>query len=174
MIPELILEDGNVLSVKVNMGAPVLERSAIPMLGATGNVINEPIQILGKEINITSLLMGVPHTIVFVEDPDNTDIITIGREIEKNPIFPKKTNVNFVEVINDHEIKVRTWERGAGSTLACGTGSCASVVASHLNGKTGKVVTVHLTLGDLLIEWVDEVVYMTGTANHVFEGKITL
>ncbi len=174
MIPELIVQDGNVLSVKVNMGAPVFERSAIPMIGVGSKVVNESIRILGKEVKITSMLMGVPHTMVFVDDLDSTDIVTLGREIEKDPLFPKKTNVNFVEVINEHEIKIRTWERGAGSTLACGTGSCASVVASHLNGKTGKMVTVHVTLGDLLIEWIDGVVYMTGTADHVFEGEITL
>lgn len=174
MIPELIIEDGKVLFVKVNMGAPFLERSTIPMIGAAGKVINEPLEIAGKIYNITSLLMGVPHTMVFVDDLDQTDIITIGRQIEKNPAFPQGTNVNFVEVINDHEVKMRTWERGAGSTLACGTGSCATAVASFLNAKTGKEVTVHLTLGDLLIEWIDGIVYMTGTANHVFEGEIAI
>ena len=174
MIPELIIEDGKVLFVKVNMGAPILERSAIPMTGAIGNVINEPFEVAGKVYNITSMLMGVPHTMVFVDQLDQTDIVAIGRQIEKNPVFPKGTNVNFVEVINDHEVKMRTWERGAGSTLACGTGSCATAVASFLNGKTGKEVTVHLTLGDLLIEWVDGIVYMTGTANHVFEGEMAI
>lgn len=174
MIPELIVEDEKVLYVKVNMGAPILERSAIPMTGSPGSVINEPVQVSGKEIRITSLLMGVPHTIVFVDHVDEMDIVGIGKEIENHPSFPEKTNVNFVEVINDHEIKVRTWERGAGSTLACGTGSCASAVASHLNGKTGKKVTVHLTLGDLEIEWIDDVVFMKGTANHVFEGELNL
>lgn len=174
MIPELIVEDGRVLFVKVNMGAPDLERSAIPMNGVAGHVINEPLTVQGNVYNITSLLMGVPHTIVFVDHLDQTDIVSIGRQIEKNPVFPKGTNVNFVEVINDHEIKMRTWERGAGSTLACGTGSCASAVAASLNRKTGKEVTVHLTLGDLFIEWIDGIVYMTGSANHVFTGEIVL
>jgi diaminopimelate epimerase len=174
MIPELIIEDGKVLFVKVNMGAPILERSAIPMTGEIGNVINEPLEVAGKVYNITSMLMGVPHTMVFVDQLDQTDIVATGRQIEKNPVFPKGTNVNFVEVINDHEVKMRTWERGAGSTLACGTGSCATAVASFLNGKTGKEVTVHLTLGDLLIEWVDGIVYMTGTANQVFEGEMAI
>jgi len=172
MIPELIIEDGKVLFVKVNMGAPDLERSAIPMTGVAGHVINEPLTVHGNVYNITSLLMGVPHTIVFVDHLDQTDIVSTGRQIEKNPVFPKGTNVNFVEVINDHEIKIRTWERGAGSTLACGTGSCASAVAALLNGKTGQEVTVHLTLGDLFIEWIDGIVYMTGSANHVFTGEI--
>jgi len=174
MIPELIVEDEKVSFVKVNMGAPILERHAIPMKGAAGKVINEPFQAGGEEYRITSLLMGVPHTIVFVDDLANTNIVTPGRQIEKNPVFPEGTNVNFVEVVNDKEIKVRTWERGAGSTLACGTGSCAAAVASFLNGKTGKKVTVHLTLGDLLVEWTEESVYMTGTANHVFSGEISL
>ena len=174
MIPELIVEDGKVLFVKVNMGAPHLERSEIPMIGAAGNVINEPLRVAGKDYMITSMLMGVPHTIVFVGDLDQTDIVTIGKQIEKHSAFPKGTNVNFVEVINDHEVKMRTWERGAGSTLACGTGSCATAVACSLNGKTGKEVTVHLYLGDLLIEWIDGTVYMTGSANHVFSGNIAI
>jgi len=174
MIPELIVEDGKVLFVKVNMGAPHLERSAIPMIGPAGNVINELLRVAGKDYWITSMLMGVPHTIVFVDDLEQTDIVTIGRQIEKHSAFPKGTNVNFVEVINDHEVKMRTWERGAGSTLACGTGSCATAVACSLNGKTGKEVTVHLYLGDLLIEWIDGTVYMTGSANHVFSGNIAI
>lgn len=174
MIPELITEDGKVIFVKVNMGAPQLDRSAIPMTGAAGQVINEPLGMGDHSRNITSLLMGVPHTIVFVDDVDQTDIVTPGRLIEKHPHFPLGTNVNFVEIINDHEIKIRTWERGAGSTLACGTGSCASAVAAFLNNKTGKEVTVHLALGDLFIEWTDDVVYMTGSAEHVFTGEIAL
>lgn len=174
MIPELIVEDGKVLFVRVNMGAPQLERSAIPMLGAAGKVINESLHIADKEYKITSLLMGVPHTIIFVDHLDETDIVTIGRQIEKHPAFPKGTNVNFVEMINEHEVKMKTWERGAGSTLACGTGSCATAVATSLNGKTGHEVTVHLALGDLLIEWLDGIVYMTGSANHVFTGEVDI
>lgn len=174
MIPELIVEDDKVLFVKVNMGAPKLERAAIPMLGANGKVIDESLSVNGTEYKITSLLMGVPHTMVFVEHLNQTDIITLGRLIEKNPLFPEGTNVNFVEVINDREVKMRTWERGAGSTLACGTGSCATAVAGFLNGKTGKEVTIHLTLGDLLIEWIDDVVFMTGTANHVFTVEVPI
>jgi diaminopimelate epimerase len=174
MIPELIIEDGKVLFVKVNMGAPHLERSAIPMTGAAGNVINETINIEGRDYKITSMLMGVPHTIVFVNHFDEDTILKIGKLIEKHPLFPQGTNVNFVEVFNNHEINLKTWERGAGRTLACGTGSCASAVAASLNGLTGKEVTVHLALGDLLIEWIDGIVYMTGSANHVFEGMVEI
>jgi diaminopimelate epimerase len=174
MIPELIVENEKVLFVKVNMGAPQLERSEIPMLGAAGKVINETLQVAGKDYKITSLLMGVPHTIVFIESLEEDELISIGKQIEKHPSFPKGTNVNFVEVINDHEISVRTWERGAGRTLACGTGSCASAVASALNGLTGNEVTVHLALGDLLIETKDGSIYMTGSANHVFAGEVDI
>lgn len=174
MIPELIIEDGKVLLVKVNMGAPQLERSQIPMTGIAGKVINEPLHIGGMEYKITSMLMGVTHTIVFANHLTEEDLITLGKLIEKNPVFTHGTNVNFVEVLNDHEVKVRTWERGAGRTLACGTGSCASAIAASLNGLTGKVVTVHLALGDLLIEWIDGIVYMTGSANHVFEGMVEI
>jgi len=174
MIPELITEGEKVLFVKVNMGVPVMERSSIPMKGAPGNVINEVLKINDSEYEITSLLMGVPHTIIFGSQFEEHDIVSIGKVVENHPLFPEKTNVNFVEIINDHEINVRTWERGAGRTLACGTGSCASAVAASLNGKTKNEVTVHLALGDLFIEWVDSFVYMTGTADHVFEGEINL
>lgn len=172
MIPELITENGKVKAVRVNMGEPLLNRADIPMLGEVGSVINEPLKIGNDTFYITSFLMGVPHTMVFVDDLDQMDTIAIGRQIEKNKVFPKGTNVNFVQVINNQEIKVRTWERGAGSTLACGTGSCASAVASAINGKTGKQVTVHLALGDLFIEWTDNAVFMTGPATSVFSGEI--
>ena len=175
IIPELITENGRVKAVRVNMGSPGLTKADIPMVGKkSGTVINEPLKIGRKTFHITSLLMGVPHTMVFVEDLDQTDLITIGKQIEKSPVFPKGTNVNFVQVVNSQEIKVRTWERGAGSTLACGTGCCASVVASVLTGQTGKQVTVHLVLGDLFIEWIDENVFMTGPASTVFAGEMEI
>jgi len=158
MVPELIVENGKVLFVRVNMGAPQLERSAIPMIGAVGRVVNEQLFFGSNEFKITSLLMGVPHTMIFVDNLNETDIVSVGMQIEKHKLFPKGTNVNFVEVVNKYEIKVKTWERGAGSTLACGTGSCASVVASFLTGKTGKEVTVHLTLGDMLIDYSKNIV----------------
>lgn len=175
IIPELITENGRVKAVRVNMGSPGLTKADIPMVGKkSGTVINEPLKIGRKTFHITSLLMGVPHTMVFVEDLDQTDLITIGKQIEKSPVFHKGTNVNFVQVVNSQEIKVRTWERGAGSTLACGTGCCASVVASVLTGHTGKQVTVHLVLGDLFIEWIDENVFMTGPASTVFAGEMEI
>lgn len=175
IIPELIIEEDIVQAVRVNMGEPKLKRADIPMSGKkTSTAINVPLKIGRKTYPITSLLMGVPHTMVFVDHLDEVDIVSIGRQIEKHATFPKGTNVNFVEVINQKEIKVRTWERGAGSTLACGTGSCASAVASALNDKTGKQVTVHLALGDLFIDWSNDHVYMTGPATNVFSGEISV
>ncbi len=175
MRPELNRSGGKVGSVKVNMGQPGLERSQIPMVGPAGRVIDEPLAMDDLTFNVTSLLMGVPHTIIFTEDIDQVDLHTLGPRLERHPSFPKRTNVNWVQVINDHELKVRTWERGAGSTLACGTGSCAAVVAGVLNGRIGSKTTVHLTLGDLLIEWApDQQVYMTGPAAEVFVGEIDL
>lgn len=175
LVPELIIEEEVVQAVRVDMGEPKLKRADIPMLGKkTSTAINIPLKIGRKTYHITSLLMGVPHTMVFVDNLDDVDIVGLGRQIEKHATFPKGTNVNFVEVINESEIKLRTWERGAGSTLACGTGSCASAVAAALNDKTGKQVTVHLALGDLFIEWMDEKVYMTGPATNVFSGEIVI
>ena len=141
------------------------------MLGEKGKVVNEALKIPAGTFFITSILLAVPHTMVFVDNVEETDVVGIGKQIEKHPCFPQGTNVNFVQVINPHEIKVRTWERGAGCTLACGTGSCASAVASALNGKTGKKVTVHLGLGDLIIDWVEDAVFMTGPVGYVFSGS---
>lgn len=173
MVPELIIHNDKVKSIRVDMGEPKLNREAIPMTGKKADTaINVPLKIGRTTYHITSLLMGVPHTIVFVDDLDHVDIQTIGIQIEKSNMFPKGTNVNFVQVINPNEIKLRTWERGAGSTLACGTGSCASAVASALNDRTGKQVTVHLALGDLSIDWTDKSVFMTGPAVNVFSGEI--
>jgi diaminopimelate epimerase len=119
------------------------------------------------------MLMGVPHTMVFVDNVDEIAVELTGPVIENHRVFPKRTNVNFVQVINKNEIKVRTWERGAGATMACGTGCCASVVAGVLNGKTDRRVTVHLQAGDLQIEWMeDQTVFMTGPAVEVFTGEV--
>jgi len=171
--PMLLIKNGRIEGVRVNMGKPKLNRSDIPMTGCFETVINEKIEVNDGVYFITSLLMGVPHTMIFVDDINIAPVVTLGPNIEKHPLFPKKTNVNFVEVVNESEIKVRTWERGAGATLACGTGSCASVVAAHLTGKTKRSVKVRLALGSMNIEWSDDgTVYMTGPAALVFEGEI--
>jgi len=126
-----------------------------------------------KTYQITEVSMGNPHAVIFVDNAEDYPVSDEGAAIETNKRFPNKTNVEFVEVVNDSEIIMRVWERGAGITLACGTGACASVVAGALNKKTGRNVTVHLLGGDLDIEWAaDNHVYMTGPAEFVFDGKI--
>jgi diaminopimelate epimerase len=173
--PELMIKDSKVAAVRVDMGQPNFERHEIPMTGPTGAVVNESLRVKDQEYRITSMLMGVPHTIIFVDDLDQVDLPVLGPAVERHPVFPKKTNVNFVQVLSDREIKVRTWERGAGRTLACGTGSCASTVAAARNGRTGREVTVHLELGDLFIQWTEAgTVFMTGPATEVFQGEIVV
>lgn len=172
--PELILNEyGLVEKVKVNMGKPSFKRKDIPMQGEPeSDAINTSIEVDGKEYKITSLLMGVPHTVLFVDDVEKVDIYTLGPKIERHEAFPRKTNVNFVQVIDKNNIKVRTWERGAGATFACGTGSCASVIAANLNGLTERKANVHLYFGTLEIEWQEDgTVFMTGPAEEVFVGE---
>ncbi len=175
MEPEVILAKDAVIGIKVNMGCPDLDRKNIPMEGPAGRVQGEDLVVGAKVYKISSMLMGVPHTMVFVEDVSKVDLPLVGPAIERHPSFPRKTNVNFVEVINPKEIRVRTWERGAGVTLACGTGSCASVVAAHATGLTEREVIVHLALGDLKIDWTpQDTVYMTGPAVYVFKGSLLI
>ena len=174
MRPKVTLgKDGKVSLVTINMGKPFTDRAQIPMEGPAGSVVNEPIEIDGKKYAITSLLMGVPHTMTYVDDVDAVDLFGLGPKFETYKAFPRKTNMNFVQVIDDHTIKVRTWERGAGATLACGTGSCACAVGSCLNGFTGRSVDVQLYLGTLHIEYNEEDgnVYMTGPAAVSFTGE---
>lgn len=175
IIPEVMTENNEVVAVKVNMGKPQLERTAIPMLGDENDAIETTISIGETSIKLTSLLMGVPHTMVYVDDLTHIDLERTGRSIEKHSSYPKGTNVNFVQVLSDDRIRVRTWERGAGATLACGTGSCASAVASFLNNHTGRKVAVELQYGQLDIEWAEDGnVFMTGPAEESFSGEIEL
>jgi diaminopimelate epimerase len=172
IIPELLLENGVVKSVRVDMGEPRLERSEIPMLGRPGMVVDEPLAAAGLTFHITAVSMGNPHCIIFVPDADEVTLPGIGPSIEKHQSFPRKTNVEFIQVLNRDEIKMRVWERGAGVTMACGTGACAAVVACVLNGLTGRRVTVRLEMGGLFIEWAeDNHVYMTGPAEEVYTGS---
>lgn len=165
---------GKVRSARVDMGEPMLLRSEIPMKGGNTKVIAEPLKVAGKKIDITCVSMGNPHCVTFVDNVDSYPLDTMGPAVMTHSSFPRQTNVEFVEVMNPREIKMRVWERGADETLACGTGSCASVVACVLNDRTGRKVTVHLRGGDLLIEWMgDNRVHMTGPAEEVFEGEIS-
>jgi len=172
--PKLIIENGQVKSVRVNMGEPRLLREEIPAQGETGTkVINEKLLVEDKEFAITCVSMGNPHCIIFTDDADSL-VNSYGSALETHQFFPRKTNVEFVEVISSQEVKMRVWERGAGITLACGTGACATAVACVLNGKTERKIIVHLLGGDLEIEWSEENnhIYMTGPAERVFDGKL--
>lgn len=165
---------GKVISARVDMGEPGLLRSEIPMKGDNTRVVGEPLKVAGKKMEITCVSMGNPHCVTFVDSVDTFPVETVGPQIENHPSFPQRTNVEFVEIIDKNQTRQRTWERGAGETLACGTGSCASVVAAVLTERTDRKVTVHLRGGDLLIEWMgNNHVYMTGPAAEVFEGEVS-
>lgn len=171
---KLTIEDGKVTFVRVDMGEPILQRSLIPMLGEdTDMVVSEPLTVCDTTLNITAVSMGNPHCVSFVDDVDSFPLAKFGPAIENHPLFPERTNVEFIQVVNDKEIKMRVWERGANETMACGTGACASSVAGILNGKTSRILTVHLRGGDLFIEWADNNrVIMTGPAVTVYEGTV--
>ena len=172
MVPHISAEGGRVKDVKIDMGKPALERQAIPMDGSAGTVLAEKLVLeYGSSYAITSMFMGVPHTMVFVDSLGDELVSSVGRRIEKNPVFPQGTNVNFVVIHGRSKIEVRTWERGAGATLACGTGCCASAVAACLNGYTDRNVTVQVQLGSLQIQYAaDETVWMSGPAEIVYRG----
>ena len=173
MEPEITVgADNKAELITINMGRPSFNRSEIPMEGTDGRVLNEDLGVDGENWKITSLLMGVPHTVTYVDDVDSVDIEKIGPLFEKHEAFPKHTNINFAQQMDDRTVKVRTWERGAGATLACGTGSCSVAVASFLNGRTGREVDIQLPLGTLHIEYREEDgnVYMTGPAAVSFTG----
>ena len=166
----LTVGGGEVQRVKVDMGLPVLDRNNIPMLGQ-GTCINEDLEVDGEKYRVTCLSVGNPHCVTFVDDVMSFPVQKIGPKIENHPLFPKRINAEFVQVLNKGELSVRVWERGAGETLACGTGACASVVAGTLLKKINNRATVHLLGGDLEIEYSRNI-FMTGPAEKVFEGKL--
>lgn len=170
---DLILEESALMGIKVNMGSPKLDKKDIPFSSSKSN-IQYMLNIDGEEYRASTLLLGVPHTIIFVDEIDVNKVIEVGRKIENLDLYPSRTNVNFVRIIDRKHIELRTWERGAGYTLACGTGTCASVVACILAGKTDNYVEAELAGGKLLIEYNDNDVYMTGPAESVFEGEINI
>jgi len=166
------LKNGKVHSVTVDMGQPILLRDKIPMIGNPGMVIEEEIHVDGVKFPITAVSMGNPHAVIYVEDVKNFPVEKYGPMIENHELFPKRTNVEFVEIVNEKEVIQRTWERGSGETLACGTGASAVTVAGVLTKKTARKLKVHLTGGDLTIEWNEKNnhVFLTGPAEEVFEG----
>jgi len=167
--------DNRVDSVTVDMGEPILQSSLIPTTIDKPQVTNESICFTSSlQYNITCVSMGNPHAVIFTNNIDKLDLPKIGPVIENAPIFPRRTNTEFIEVLSSDKIKMRVWERGSGETMACGTGACASVVAGVLNGLTARKTTVELLGGELTIEWKesDNHVYLTGGATTVFEGEI--
>ncbi|MDN5304773.1 MAG: diaminopimelate epimerase [Fusobacteriaceae bacterium] len=161
----------NTFFAKVNMGTPIFTTKDIPMSIDEKDYILQDIISLDKTFKISSLFMGTTHSVIIVDNIENLDIIKYGSDIEVNPLFPKKTNVNFVQVVDDENIIVKTWERGAGFTYACGTGTCASVVMTHKLNKTKNKVTAQLPGGILIIELVDDTVFMTGPSEKIAEGQ---
>ncbi len=169
---KLSVEDGKVVSVRSNMGAPRFDRADIPMLGPAGPVIEEALQLQdGREVHITCANIGNPHAVIFVEDATSVDLTDLGPKVESHPAFPARTNVEFVNVIDRQNIVMRIWERGSGITMASGSGSCGAALASMLTERVDRRVHVQLVHGKLLIEWAeDNAVYQEGPATEVFSG----
>ena len=170
----LFLKDDKVERVKVDMGAPELTARLVPVVSENEQAIDEPIQVQGVPYQMTCVSMGNPHAVVFMDDVESLAIEKIGPHFENHERFPKRTNTEFVEVIDRNTVRMRVWERGTGETFACGTGACATVVACVLNGLTEETVTVELLGGSLTVTWDREAdtIYMTGPAETVFEGEL--
>ncbi len=172
------VENGKVVSAKVDMGSPVLEAKKIPVLSENEKAVNEKITVDGKYYLMTCVSMGNPHAVVFTDIPvSEFPLEKIGPKFENNPVFPDRVNTEFVNITDRKNLNMRVWERGSGETLACGTGTCATVVAAILNGYVDNDVTVHLIGGDLKISWSGneaDSVFMTGPAETVFSGEIDL
>lgn len=161
-----------VQKVCVNMGQPILTPKDIPVKLPGEKVIDEPIEILGQKLRMTCVSMGNPHAVFFCDDVGSIELEKFGPAVENHSIFPNRANVHFVQVDNPAEFTMRTWERGSGITLACGTGACACCMAVALTGRGQRVCTAHLLGGDLELNWneKDNCVYMTGPAVEVFDG----
>lgn len=169
----LNIKNDIVETVRVDMGSPILDKKIIPFSGEVDN-LKYNINVKGTTYDASTILMGVPHTGIFVEDIDDDTVIEHGKAIERMPLFPSGTNVNFVKVIDEETILVRTWERGAGYTLACGTGACASAVICMLRGVTKNSIKVSLIAGILNVSMENHKVFMEGPAEYICEGKIML
>lgn len=177
IIPEVSVgKDGCVSSVTVDMGEPILESKKIPVTCDTDRAVEVPLSVNDVEYSITCVSMGNPHAVIFVDNVQEIDLKQIGPRIETHDRFPEKTNVEFIEKISETELRMRVWERGAGITLACGTGACASHVAANITGRVNEKTTIHLDGGDLELFWDRDTnhVYKTGPANLVFEGRTTI
>ena len=168
------IEDGKVANITVDMGAAILNPAEIPTRFEGEQAVSVPLEANGETHSVTCVSMGNPHCVLFVDEVDSLDLEKIGPAFENHPMFPERTNTEFVRVIDDHTLQMRVWERGSGETWACGTGACAVAVAAVLNGicKKNEDILIHLRGGDLTIRYTDEAVFLTGSATKVFEGSI--
>ena len=176
-LPVVEAEKGHVQGIEVDMGEPILARSKIPMLGQEkAQVIGEELVIGQEKLKFTAVSLGNPHVVIFVDDVKKAEVALLGPKIENHKQFPQRTNVEFVQIFNKKEAAMRVWERGVGETLACGTGACAVLVAGVLNDLLERIAVIHLSGGDLEIEWETEHdhVLMTGPATTVFQGDINI
>ncbi len=173
LLPVRVLESSELRArVRVSLGKPRLERAEVPMTGGPGRAVDEPLEVAGETLRITAVSMGNPHAVVFVRDVEGFPVERFGPALEHHPAFPNRVNAEFVEVRGGEEVVQRTWERGTGETMACGTGAAAAAVAGFLTGRTGPRVTVRLRGGDLTLEWDGEgPILQEGPAVHVFHGE---
>lgn len=173
---DVTVEDGKVVSAKVDMGAPILDADNIPVISDNDRVIHEKITVAGVDFNMTCVSMGNPHAVMFIDkSPKDFELEKFGPLFESHKRFPDRINAEFAKIIDRKNIEMRVYERGAGETLACGTGTCATVVAAILNGYVDNDVTVHLLGGDLQIQWSgneQDSVFMTGPAEYAFTGEV--
>lgn len=169
---DLETERGRVQRVRVDMGAPILKAAEIPTLLAGEPPIDVPIEVEDRSLAVTAVSMGNPHAVIYVEDVERFPLELLGPMLEHHPMFPRRVNVHIVDLVGPGEIRMRTWERGSGITLACGTGACAVCVAGILTNRTARRILAHLPGGDLELEWPDRraSVFMIGPATEVFSG----
>jgi diaminopimelate epimerase len=170
----LSIEAGKVAQVTVDMGEPILNGLDVPTTIDANPVLGHTVEVEGREFKFTAVSMGNPHCVIYVDDAVGFDLAAWGPKLEKHPLFPRKINVEFATVNSREQVDMRVWERGAGPTLACGTGACATLVSSVLNGLTGREATISLAGGDLRIAWNEDNnrIYMTGPAAFVFSGTL--
>ena len=170
---DLEVEGGLVARVRVDMGPPILEPARIPTTLAGNPPVDVPLTIDGVDLKVTAISVGNPHAVAFVEDLASFPVERIGPALEHHPSFPRRVNAHFVQVIAEDEVRMRTWERGTGITLACGTGACAVAVAGALTGRTRQRLLAHLPGGDLVLDWdgPGAPIFMTGSATEVFSGE---
>ena len=172
---QLTVKNGKTERVRVDMGKPILEASSIPVLLPGDRIIGAPIEAGGKQYSMTCVSMGNPHAVIFVDDADRFDVHGVGAQIEVHPLFPRRTNVEFVTVRDRTHLRMRVWERGSGETLACGTGACATLAAGVLNGLCERKAVLELNGGPLTVEWDagTDHIFQEGPAEFVFTGEYT-